>query len=319
MFARLRQREEGDMIRILTFASVIAVANMAGDASAETQLSVDTITIQFKAGVSLDFVYVPPGEYVVGRRIGRTEMVLGGLGEYRKRLDEAPERRVTFATGFYLARHQITASQFAAFLNDVEPSVAEHCIVLNDRSNLIKVRAKRYLARRGAARYPANTVTWDGAVEFTKWFTTKSGWSVRLPSEDEWEAGARTSRGLRVPTGGGDRRIDPKTGLLPGIRAGSALAEVDAFEENLTVTGLFHTLSSVGDWTSDVYRSDRAKEIPDSLIAEDEGGHVLKRCLNELTERESGGDVGQDGIFGLRVLLEATESGSPLREDSISE
>jgi formylglycine-generating enzyme required for sulfatase activity len=305
------------MVRCINIAiASIVVSGLAGGSRAETPPPVDSITIHSRTGVSFEFVFVPPGEYIVGREVGCAELLLTSVSQVGSGLDEGPRRKVVLERGFYLCRRQVTASQFAAYLNAVGSDEASRAVVLNERSNLTRDVDGRYTVRELANRRPANTVTWDGAVAFTRWFTAQSGWSVRLPTEDEWEASTRTPRGFRIPTGGGAQPIDPKTGLLPGIRADGAGVDVDFYSENMTSNGIYHALNSVGDWTSDVYRSDRADEIPDFLVAEYEGGHVLKRCLNRLTEREPALEVGTSGVFGLRLLLEATTEGSPLRAAS---
>jgi formylglycine-generating enzyme required for sulfatase activity len=273
----------------------------------------DALTLHSQSGVSLDFVYIPPGDYIVGRNVG-FDSVMARLG-LEGNVEEGPRRYIEFENGFYLGQYQVTAEQFATFLNDVDPAIAEKSIVFNRFSNLMRDSDGVYGAIEGASRHPANTVTWEGAVEFTKWFTQETGWSVRLPTEDEWEAAARTAWGFSWPTGG-VQEIDPERGPTRP-RAGNGDADVDAFASNVTANGLWHTLSSVGDWTSDVYVSDRGERWPDTVFAEYDGdGHVLKRCLNDLCEREPGGEVGSSGVYGMRVLLEADESGSPLRAET---
>jgi formylglycine-generating enzyme required for sulfatase activity len=279
----------------------------------------DSIIINSDMGVSFEFVYIPPGKYTVGRNIGQTETFLRLIGQQASSLDEGPQRQITFDHGFYLARRQTTAAQFAVFLNDIDSNVAADSIVLNTRSNLRRDGSGQYSAKDGADRFPANTVTWSGAIEFTKWLSKKSGWSLRLPTEDEWEAAARTQKGLLAPTGGLKPPTDPQTGLVPGIRPGSPDANVDAFPENMTVNGLFHTFNWVGDWTSSVYKSDREEDsasLIDALVVQREGGHVLKG-RGGLTGRTCGDDVGENGIFGFRVLLEANASGSPVRTPTL--
>lgn len=284
--------------------------------SAESHLAVDSITVQTRRGITLEFVFIPPGTYIVGRNIGKLETFLRLTGQEAAPLNEGPERSVTFDRGFYLARRQVTAEQFARFLNDVDPEIAARSIVLNARSNLQQDAMGRYSAKTGWENYPANTVAWDGATAFTKWFTETSGWSMRLPTEDEWEAAARGASGDLVPTGGGLKPTpDPKTGLVPGIRPGSSDAAVDAYPENMTASGLYHTVNWVADWTSSVYHSDRDKtstSVIDVLVVQREGGHVLKG-RGSPTARSLGEEVGEDGIYGFRPVLEADEAGSPVR------
>jgi formylglycine-generating enzyme required for sulfatase activity len=300
-------------MRCVAFLLAVVAVSACSDGLADdmSPLEFDTITIHSKSGVSLDFVYIPPGRYVVGQNMGPVEIYfreIGFLGD----LNTMPRRWIEFENGFYLGQYQVTAEQFATFLNDVDPVVAEKSIVFNRFSNIMTDSDGVYVVVEGASRYPANTVTWEGAVEFTKWFTQETGWLARLPAEDEWEAAARTAEGYSGPTGG-VREIDPPEGRPVGVRAGSGDADVDAFESNVTANGLWHTLNTVGDWTSDVYIDDRGDLLPDERIAPYVGGHTLKRCMDNLWEREPGGDVVSSGIYGMRVLLEATESGSPKR------
>lgn len=286
---------------------------------AYTPPMVNSLTVSSQAGVSIEFVHIHPGRYTIGRNIGKAEAVLRIAGHVGQGLDEGPEHDVTLDRGYFMARRQVTSAQFAIFLNHASPEIATQSVVLNSRSNVQREESGRYTPKPGADRFPANTVTWKGASEFTKWLSQTSGWSMRLPTESEWEAAARTQQGFLGPTGGPKPPKDPETGLIPGIRPGEPGAAVDAFPENMTVNGLFHTVSIVGDWTSDAYAFNRAKGRQstdlDSVIAKTKGGHVMKG-RGSLTSRAFADEIGENGVFGFRVLLEADEGGAPIRTTS---
>jgi formylglycine-generating enzyme required for sulfatase activity len=282
-------------------------------ANEKSKPSVDPITIQSNAGVALEFIYVPPGEYHSGRHVGKTKFFFRAITQEGGGIDEGPARKVKFDKGFYFGRHQVTAQQFATFLNDVEPDVADRSVVLNFLSNLRKDPKGKYAPKPGSDRFPANTVTWEGAGEFCAWFTRKTDRKCRLPSEDEWEAATRGPKGLLLHLRA-DGAIDPKTGLLIGIMPALSSQDVDSIAENVTPSGIHHVHNWVGDWTLDEYRTDRGNQFPNAILAEDHGGHVLKRCPHRLTQREGARADRSSGIHGFRILLEATETGSPARE-----
>jgi formylglycine-generating enzyme required for sulfatase activity len=277
--------------------------------------SVDSITIHSRTGISVEFVFIPPGEYQVGRDISGLEKFFRMTGQLGDALDEGQKQRVSFEQGFYLARCKVTAAQFALFLNAVEPEVTTRSVKLHSLSNLQLNAEGIYSAKPGAERFPANTVTWEGATKFCRWFTKESHWSIRLPTENEWEAATRTQKGFLTPTGGPAQPQLPLSKTLPGIRLGDSTVDVDAYPENMTENGLFHTLSWVADWTSDSYDSNRGKKqskLDEFLIARSSGGHVMKGRGTTLTEREPGGEIRNFGIYGFRLLLEADQTGAPL-------
>jgi formylglycine-generating enzyme required for sulfatase activity len=104
------------------------------------------------------------------------------------RREESPLHRMDVPYDYWLARFPITVSQFRDF---VETSGQQ----LEDPSSL-----------RGPANHPVTRVSWHEAQRFCTWLTQvwlqagalMAGWEVRLPTEPEWEKGARG--GLRIPS-----------------------------------------------------------------------------------------------------------------------
>lgn len=281
-----------------------------------TPLPLDSITIHSRTGISIEFVYIPPGQYFVGREISRIEKFFRMTGQQAGPLDEGGKHQVTFKKGFYLARRKVTAGQFVIFLNAVKADVASKSVVLNSFSNLQLDEKGTYSVKPGAERFPASTVTWEGATAFNDWLKEQSGWDLRLPTEDEWEAATRTTQGFLGPSGGPPPPQDPDTGLLAGIRLEKGDVEVDAYPENMTINGLYHTVGWVGEWTMDIYKFDRIDKksgIEDILLAKTEGCHTVKGRGRNLTSRLSLSEVGEYGICGFRILLEANKDASPLR------
>lgn len=128
--------------------------------------------------------YVPAGLFTMGSREG-------GPGNLPREV--AVER-------FQLGRYEVTAAEYAAYLNDAQPTnaVAHPPIVLSDGEYLVPWRQRNR---------PAAFVSFDDAAAYCVWLSERTGRKVRLPTEAEWECAARGGiRQARYPWGWGDAK-----------------------------------------------------------------------------------------------------------------
>ncbi len=129
------------------------------------------LVLDLGLGVTMEFVYVPGGEFVMGSN---------PLNEEGARQDEYPPHTVS-VSGFYIGRTEVTRRQFASF-------------ALDERSGYTIPSAAEF-------EYPVADASWYSATEFADWMTGKTGWTVRLPTEAEWEMACRNSDGRIYPWG----------------------------------------------------------------------------------------------------------------------
>ncbi len=125
------------------------------------------ISVPVGKGKSVDFVLIPSGEFVMG----------SDSGFY----DEGPARVVRIEKPFYMAKTEITNSQFSEF----DP---EHDSGHQDR------QWKDHINKGYPSNNPEQSVvrvSWNEASEFCSWLGGKLGVKVSLPSEKEWEWAAR--------------------------------------------------------------------------------------------------------------------------------
>jgi hypothetical protein len=102
---------------------------------------------------------------------------------------------------FYIAANEVSDGDWAAFLAENPEWRAENTRSLAEKG-LVN---GQYLVKPDDEAYPAPTisgVSWFAADAYCRWLATKlppalSGWTVRLPTEIEWEyAAASTAKGL---------------------------------------------------------------------------------------------------------------------------
>jgi formylglycine-generating enzyme required for sulfatase activity len=104
------------------------------------------------------------------------------LGDFRMGSDnelysEAPAHVVRLGSGFLLGKYPVTQAQWRAVMGS-NPS-----------------------AFRDAPNHPADSVSWDQALDFCRCLSAQSGHRFRLPSEAEWEYACRAGTTGEFPFG----------------------------------------------------------------------------------------------------------------------
>lgn len=161
---------------------------------------------------------------------------------------EAPQFR-TEVPAFYLGTYAVTNAQFARFLSEVNPSAHDLDFWLASFEHLAPPHSGdgSWRVEPGYENHPLAHVSWHGADAYCRWA------GLRLPTEIEWEKGARGIDGRIFPWGdewrddalrwhGGDRHGDETT------------APVDAYPEGRSPHGLFQMAGNVEEWCADFYR-----------------------------------------------------------------
>ncbi len=122
---------------------------------------------QMKDSIGIEFVWIPPGTFMMGALKSDKEA----------RDNEFPRHRVTLTKGFWLGKYEVTQEQW------------------------LKVMGRRRSHFKGRRR-PVEKVSWDQAHDFCRRLSLIERTTYRLPSEAEWEyacrAGNAESRYLPV-------------------------------------------------------------------------------------------------------------------------
>ena len=97
---------------------------------------------------------------------------------------------------YYLALHAVTNAQYARFLSARHPGTSDlEKWVLLDSFCFVRSAGSSYEACGGKEDHPVVQVSWFGAEAYCEWA------GLRLPSELEWEKGARGVDGREYPWG----------------------------------------------------------------------------------------------------------------------
>jgi formylglycine-generating enzyme required for sulfatase activity len=201
-----------------------------------------------------DYVYVPAGSFRMGDS--------SGDGASRER-----PAHVVELGAFYIARFETTNGEWKKFRDDPGYEDArfwpEGRIVPKDQVPYWTQANNHGGGTPDSDQYPVLGVNWDAAVAYTKWLSTRTGKTYRLPTEAEWEKAARSTDQRRYPWGNaidrsfanfvGAQAYD--TGRPVGYYDGSLRGELQT-RSNASPYGAFDMAGNVMEWCSDWYSRD---------------------------------------------------------------
>lgn len=208
------------------------------------------------------------------------EMVVLPLGSFQmgtpdsepvREDDEGPVRKVTFAKPFAMGKYEVTFDEW-------EACVAERaCEAANDEG-------------WGKGKRPVIHVNYGQALGYVKWLSKKTGKAYSLPSEAQWEYGARAgSTELNYWSTATDKactfanvfdttsqaKLRQQWKSFPCDDGFTETSPVGSFAAN--AFGLHDMLGNVWEWTEDCY-------IPNYAAAPTDGSAVRSdSCLKRMS------------------------------------
>lgn len=119
------------------------------------------LTLDCGGGVMMELVLIPAGTFTMGSNDGEE--------------NEKPPHKVTISKAFYLGKYQVTQAQWEAVMGN-NPSGFSHAGGYSD-----------WVAGMDTSQHPVECVSWDECQDFCKRLSARTGKTVRLPTEAEWE------------------------------------------------------------------------------------------------------------------------------------
>jgi formylglycine-generating enzyme required for sulfatase activity len=242
-----------------------------------------------------DFVEIPGGPFMMGADPSRDPLAF----DNERWSATAGTGTVDVAT-FFIARHETTVAQFAAFARATSSSVDPRAL-------------------DGQPTHPVVFVSWPDVLAYCRWLETTmkasaltpapmrarlaEGWRVTLPTEDQWEKAARGTDDRRYPWGDEPQRARANY-------EGTGTTAVGSFACPECPYGLADLSGNVWEWTSSPYQpypydpaDDRANLETDALWVM-RGGHFGDNARLVRTTARGAADPGARRPFiGFRVAL----------------
>ena len=248
------------------------------------------LTLDLGNGVSLKLVLIPAGKFLMG----------SPETESGRNRDET-RHEITISRPFYLGMTHVTVDQFAAFVKDKGYKTdAEK----NGSSGGIEIKDGRLVGSKVTGcswrdpsfdqkgDHPVVQVSWNDAQAFCAWLSRKTGKTVLLPTEAQWEYACRAGTTTAYPWGdnpddgkgwanGADQSLQKK---LPNAPVGWTFfnwddgyvftAPVGSFK--VSAFGLYDVNGNAWQWCQDRYGTYAPGAATDPAGPDAGGARVLR-------------------------------------------
>jgi len=172
-----------------------------------------TVSLDLGGGVKMEFVLIPAGKFMMGSpETGKD-----------RRANET-QHEVTISKPFYMGRYEVTQEQYEA-ITGMNPSHFK------------------------GAKNPVETVSWEDAQEFCKKLSAKTGKTVQLPTEAQWEYACRAGTKTRFYSGDADGDLDG----VGWYDSNSGNTTHPVGEKKPNSWGLYDMHGNVWEWCQDWY------------------------------------------------------------------
>ncbi len=193
---------------------IIAEIGPGGAGGGPVVTAARSLTLDLGNDVKMDLVLIPAGTFTMG----------SPLTERGRHEDEGPQHPVVISRPFYLGITEVTQAQYEA--------------VMGRNSSKFK-----------APRRPVECLCWQEAAEFCRRLAARTGKSVRLPTEAEWEYACRAGTTTAFFFGDDVARL----GEYAWFRDNSEYVTHEVARKKPNPWGLYDMLGNVAEFCGDFH------------------------------------------------------------------
>jgi formylglycine-generating enzyme required for sulfatase activity len=173
------------------------------------------------------------------------------MGSQRRRIPafEDPAEEAAYASGWEGPQHPVNLPDYSLARTPV--THAQYGVFLEQTGYELPKRWRSTNVPRGRDDMPIVYITWYDALAYCRWLAQATGKPYRLPTEAEWEKGARGTDARLYPWG--NRFSSQRCNT---IESEGKLTPVDAFPEGASPYGLLDMAGNAWEWTSSLWGPD---------------------------------------------------------------
>jgi serine/threonine protein kinase/formylglycine-generating enzyme required for sulfatase activity len=150
------------------------------------------VPVEFTDTYGLNYRLIPPGEFLMGSTADEIRDLSRALeqakaGEFEKFVARfsGPQHRVRITQPFYCSAYEVTAGQYRQFIEETK------YIGTIEQLGVKRFRWSDFAPAPDGDRRAVIGVSWEDANAFCQWLSRKTGLTVELPTEAQWEYACR--------------------------------------------------------------------------------------------------------------------------------